>query len=56
MIRTALRTAVLAALPLSSMAHEGHGAEGLHWHATDTWGFAVTLALVGVALWFSRKK
>jgi hypothetical protein len=46
----------LGILPVATLAHEGHGGDAVHWHATDTWGFAVTLALVGAALWFSRKK
>ena len=57
MTHFALRTAALAALPISSWAHDGHGAAaGVHWHATDTWGFVVTVALVGAAFWFSRRK
>lgn len=60
MIRTAvnntLRATGLAALPVVSLAHDGHGATAMHWHATDTWGFIVTIALVGAALWFSRRK
>ncbi len=56
MTRFALRAAALAALPFSAWAHDGHGATATHWHATDTWGFAVTLALVGAAIWFSRRK
>ena len=60
MIRTvssiALSAACLAALPLTTLAHDGHGAESVHWHATDTWGFVVTAALVAAAVWFSRKK
>jgi hypothetical protein len=52
-----LTLTILAALPsASAFAHDGHGAEGVHWHATDTWGFVVTLALVGAAMWFGRKK
>jgi hypothetical protein len=51
-----LRAGALAALPFSAVAHEGHGAHGTHWHATDTWGFVVVLALVGATIWFSRKK
>ncbi|MBX3621324.1 MAG: hypothetical protein KF891_15245 [Rhizobacter sp.] len=56
MTRPFLHAACLAALPLGAMAHDGHGAQGVHWHATDTWGFVVTLALVGVAIWASRRK
>jgi hypothetical protein len=56
MTRLALFAATLAALPFSAAAHDGHGAGTMHWHATDTWGFVVTLALVGAAVWFSRWK
>ncbi len=42
-----------AALP--ALAHEGHGLFGSHWHATDTLGFVGTAALIGLALWMSRK-
>ncbi|MEY4561563.1 MAG: hypothetical protein RLZZ618_840 [Pseudomonadota bacterium] len=52
-----LSALALAALPALASAHGGHGAQGdVHWHATDTWGFVVTAALVAAALWFSRKK
>ncbi len=46
----------LATLPALALAHDGHGAEGVHWHATDTWGFVVTAALAAAAVWFSRRK
>jgi len=36
-------------------AHEGHGLQGIHWHATDTWGFVAVAAMVAVAIWLSRK-
>ena len=36
-------------------AHEGHGLQGLHWHATDTLGFIAVAAMVAVAIWLSRK-
>ena len=37
------------------LAHEGHGLQGLHWHATDTLGFIAVAAMVAVAVWLSRK-
>ena len=46
----------LAVAPTLALAHEGHGPEGVHWHATDTWGFVVTAALIAAAVWFSRRK
>jgi len=56
MIRTTLSAACLAALPVAALAHDGHGATTMHWHATDTWGFIVTIALVAAALWYARRK
>jgi hypothetical protein len=35
-------------------AHDGHGLSGIHWHATDTWGFVAVAALAGLAMWWSR--
>ena len=29
-------------------AHDGHGMVGAHWHATDSWGFVLAVA---VAVW-----
>lgn len=43
-------------LPMLAAAHEGHGPEGPHWHATDAWGFAVLGLLVAAALWLGRRK
>jgi hypothetical protein len=56
MTRTLLSSFVIATLPLAAFAHEGHGAESVHWHATDTWGFVVTAALIAAAVWFGRRK
>ena len=39
----------------SALAHDGHGLTGSHWHATDAWGFIALAAMVGVAIWLSRK-
>ena len=36
-------------------AHDGHGLQGVHWHATDTLGFIAVAAMVAVAIWLSRK-
>ena len=35
-------------------SHDGHGLSGSHWHATDTLGFVVVVA-VAVWLLFGRK-
>ena len=46
----------LAALPLCSLAHDGHGMTGAHWHATDLWGFVALAAVAAAALWAGRRK
>ena len=51
--RTAVALTMLAA-HASTWAHEGHGPEGSHWHATDVWG--VLAAAVIAALVLSRRK
>jgi hypothetical protein len=48
-------TALAGLLPALASAHEGHGLPGLHWHATDVLGFVAVAALIGVAIWTSRK-
>ncbi len=39
-----------------TFAHEGHGLEGAHSHPSDAWGFLMLGLVVGLAVWFSRKK
>jgi hypothetical protein len=39
----------------AAFAHDGHGLAGMHWHATDTWGFVTVAVMIAVAIWFSRK-
>ncbi|MFM8623182.1 MAG: hypothetical protein ACKOCZ_01515 [Betaproteobacteria bacterium] len=46
--------ATLALCPLLLHAHEGHGLDGSHWHATDT-ALWIALTLVALALWWGRK-
>lgn len=53
-IRSLVATA-LASATFAAQAHDGHGLFGSHWHPTDTLGFVAVAALVGVALWMSRK-
>ncbi len=48
----ALCAATAAAAP--SMAHDGHGLIGSHWHGTDAWGFIALALIAGAALYFSR--
>jgi hypothetical protein len=53
------RLAAAAALLASStvtLAHDGHGLAGSHWHPTDTAGFAVVALLAGMAIWLSRDR
>ena len=47
--------AALTALAASAAAwaHDGHGMEGSHWHATDIWGL---LAVAAAALYYHRRK
>jgi hypothetical protein len=40
----------------AALAHEGHGLEGAHWHATDAWGWVALAAVVAAAIWFARRK
>jgi hypothetical protein len=46
----------LSLLGASSLAfaHDDHGLQGSHWHATDVWGFVALGAAIAVALWLSR--
>jgi len=48
--------AALTALAASAAAwaHEGHGMEGGHWHATDIWGLLAVAA--AAALYYHRRK
>ena len=47
--------AALTALAASATAwaHEGHGMEGSHWHATDIWGL---LAIAAAAALYSHRR
>ena len=39
----------------AAFSHDGHGLTGMHWHATDAWGFVAVAAMIAVAIWLSRK-
>ena len=39
-----------------AMAHEGHGMDFAHWHATDVWGFVALGAAVALVVWIRRGK
>ena len=58
-MRFARHLATAAALLMASahsLAHDGHGLTGSHWHSTDTAGLVLVAVLAGIALWFSRGK
>jgi hypothetical protein len=38
----------------SIFAHDGHGLQDSHWHASDTFGFVILAAAIGLTLWFGR--
>lgn len=51
-----LSALLLGLTPLSAaLAHEGHGPEGPHWHATDTLGFVLAAVVIVLAVWLARK-
>ncbi|MCM2340315.1 hypothetical protein [Rhodoferax sp.] len=37
-----------------ALAHDNHGLQGSHWHATDVWGFVALGGAIAVAIWLSR--
>ena len=37
-----------------ALAHDGHGMEGAHWHATDVSGFVLVVVLATLAIVLSR--
>jgi hypothetical protein len=55
-IRCLRKLAALTTLAASAAAwaHEGHGMEGGHWHATDIWGLLAVAA--AAALYYHRRK
>ena len=36
-------------------AHDGHGLTGMHWHASDAWGFVAVATTIAAAILLSRK-
>ncbi len=48
--------AALAGTTTLALAHDGHGLQGSHWHASDTWGFVLLGAVLAVVLWARRGK
>ena len=51
-----LTSFLLALAGTASHAHEGHGLHGSHWHASDTFGYAVLGLAVVLAVWAVRRK
>lgn len=46
--------ATLLSAATGTLAHDGHGLQGSHWHATDVSGFVLVVVLAALAIWFSR--
>jgi hypothetical protein len=46
--------AALLATTAGALAHDGHGMEGGHWHATDASGFVLVVVLATLAILLSR--
>ena len=55
-MRNALAALTAALAAGAAAAHDGHGVEGAHWHATDAVGFMlVGVVAAGIAWWMRRK-
>ena len=55
-MRNALAALAAALAAGAAAAHDGHGVEGAHWHATDAVGFLlVGVVAAGIAWWMRRK-
>jgi hypothetical protein len=46
---------LLLAWALPALAHEGHGLDGPHGHATDIAGLCITLVVIAAFWWSGRK-
>lgn len=55
-IRSSLRwvIATLACASVPTLAHDGHGMSGGHWHATDAWGLVGLAVALAAAVWLTR--
>ncbi len=54
---TRLFVLLIASAPFAALAHEGHGLQGTHWHASDAWGFVIGgVAVAAAALWWRGRK
>ncbi len=55
-MKTAVAALGVAWFSLAASAHDGHGIDGPHWHATDAVGFLVVgIVAAALAWWMSRK-
>ncbi len=43
-------------VPALAAAHEGHGLDNPHWHASDLFGLLLVVALAAGALWWRGRK
>jgi len=54
---TAKLTALtMAVLPALTLAHEGHGKLGAHWHDTDVWSYGIVAGVVALCLWIASRR
>ena len=44
----------LSMTTMGAFAHDGHGLQGSHWHATDVSGFVLVVVLATLAILLSR--
>jgi hypothetical protein len=52
-----LAGALALAIAWPAMAHEGHGADTVHWHATDALGFILATAVgLGLLAWWRGRR
>ena len=51
-----LVAATLTSAASLAAAHDGHGMDLAHWHATDAWGFVLLGVVAGVYFWIRRGK
>jgi hypothetical protein len=51
-----LAAATLTSAASLAAAHEGHGMDLAHWHATDAWGFVLLGVVAALYFWYRRGK
>ena len=55
-MKSTLTTLGLLVTAGTAFAHEGHGAQGTHWHAADAWGFMAGLAAAAALMWWRSRR